>query len=68
MFRYGHQAEIMAIDALKKERAVSSSRDKSVHVWKVLEESQLLFKTHTASVDCVSMFNEEHFVSGSEDG
>jgi ribosomal RNA-processing protein 9 len=58
----------MAIDALKKERAVSSSRDKSVHVWKVLEESQLLFKNHSASVDCVSMINEEHFVSGSEDG
>jgi ribosomal RNA-processing protein 9 len=65
---YGHQSEVMGVDSLYKERAISCGRDKSVRVWKVVEETQLVFRGHTASIDCVSFVNEEQFVSGSEDG
>ncbi len=34
----------------------------------VLEESQLLFTGHDAPVDCVRLLDEDHFVSGSQDG
>ena len=65
---YGHTAEVMSLDSMKKERALSGSRDKSVHIWKVVEETQLIYKSHTASTDCISFLSEDTFVSGGEDG
>jgi len=66
---FGHEDEVFALDAMTKERAVSCSRDKSARLWKIPEESQLLFAgAHTASVDCVRMLTEDLFVTGSADG
>jgi len=65
---YGHQSEITSLDCLRKERPVTSSRDKTAHVWKVVEETQLVFRGHSGSVDCVSQINEDNFITGSEDG
>src|ERR1700754_4380875 len=42
---FGHQDSIGCIDALRRETAVScGGRDKSVRFWKVVEESQLVFR------------------------
>jgi hypothetical protein len=41
---FGHQAGITALDALSRERAVTCSADKTYRLWKVVEESQLLFQ------------------------
>ncbi|CAL1709492.1 unnamed protein product [Somion occarium] len=42
---FGHQAPVLAIDALMRETAVSvGGRDKSVRYWKIPEESQLVFR------------------------
>jgi len=42
---FGHQDAIGCIDALKRESAVTCVvRDKSVRFWKVVEESQLVFR------------------------
>jgi ribosomal RNA-processing protein 9 len=41
---YGHQAEVLALDTLAKDRAVSVGKDKSVRYWKIPEETQLLFE------------------------
>lgn len=42
---FGHQAPVLAVDALMRETAVSvGGRDKSVRFWKVPEESQLVFR------------------------
>ncbi|VDM59750.1 unnamed protein product [Angiostrongylus costaricensis] len=68
---YGHQDAVTAVSALQKQRVVTAGRqDKSCRLWKVEDESQLLFNGHSTciSMDCVSMLNEEHFVSGSTDG
>lgn len=42
---FGHQDSIECIDALRRETAVScGGRDKSIRFWKVVEESQLVFR------------------------
>lgn len=42
---FGHQAPVLALDALRAETAVSvGGRDKTVRFWKVPEESQLVFR------------------------
>jgi len=45
---FGHQDKILAIDSLSKERCLTcGARDRSVRLWKIIEESQLLFNgTH----------------------
>uniref|UniRef100_A0A915JNP0 U3 small nucleolar RNA-interacting protein 2 n=1 Tax=Romanomermis culicivorax TaxID=13658 RepID=A0A915JNP0_ROMCU len=68
---FGHQDSISSIDALSRERAITSgSRDRSIRVWKIVEESQLVFNAHSkcGSVECLSLINEDHFVSGADDG
>ncbi|EPS93223.1 hypothetical protein FOMPIDRAFT_1136627 [Fomitopsis schrenkii] len=42
---FGHQAPVLALDALRGETAVSAGgRDKSVRFWKIPEETQLVFR------------------------
>jgi ribosomal RNA-processing protein 9 len=65
---YGHQSEVSAIACLAQERAVTVGRDRTMRLWKIANDSQLLFRGHTASIDCVAMLNEERFVAGGEDG
>lgn len=52
--RYGHQSYITGIDSLTRERCITSSDDKTIRVWKVIEETQLVFRytthTHTPSL------------------
>ncbi|RNA10783.1 U3 small nucleolar RNA-interacting 2 isoform X2 [Brachionus plicatilis] len=66
---FGHQDRILGIDSLNKERCVTcGARDRSLRLWKIVEESQLLFNgIHFDSIDCVSLINEEFFLSGSND-
>jgi ribosomal RNA-processing protein 9 len=46
----------------------AGGRDGSVRVWKIVEESQLIFNGPATSVDAVKLINEEHFVTCGEDG
>ena len=69
IFRFGHQDRITGIDAGVRERAVSAGgRDGTVRVWKIVEESQLIFNGPATSIDAVKLINEEHFVTCGEDG
>nr|XP_057937633.1 U3 small nucleolar RNA-interacting protein 2 isoform X2 [Doryrhamphus excisus] len=66
---FGHQDAIMGLDSLSRERCVTAGgRDRSVRVWKIAEESQLVFHGHEGSIDCVQLINEEHMVTGADDG
>uniref|UniRef100_A0A6M2CW88 U3 small nucleolar RNA-interacting protein 2 n=1 Tax=Rhipicephalus microplus TaxID=6941 RepID=A0A6M2CW88_RHIMP len=66
---FGHQDAVTAIDSYTRERAVTAgSRDNTLRVWKIPEESQLVYQSHNCSVDCAKMINEQHFVSGADDG
>lgn len=65
---YGHQSEILAVDCLRKERVLSVGRDHTLRLWKVPEETQLVFRGHAASLECCCFINNEDFLSGSDDG
>ena len=42
---FGHQDSIHGVDALRKETAVSvGGRDRTVRYWKVIDETQLVFR------------------------
>ena len=67
---YGHQTGVLDVDGGIKERAVSASSDRTVRLWKVPEESQLIFrgKTLDVSLDAVRMLTDSFYVSGSQAG
>ncbi|KAH9306488.1 hypothetical protein KI387_010892 [Taxus chinensis] len=65
---YGHQSEILTVDCLRKERVISVGRDRTLRLWKVPEETQLVFRGHAASLECCCFVNNEEFMSGSDDG
>ncbi|XP_021194043.3 U3 small nucleolar RNA-interacting protein 2 [Helicoverpa armigera] len=66
---FGHQSPITSIDALTRERALTAGgRDTTVRIWKIAEESQLIYNGPIGSLDEVKLLDEEHFVSGSDNG
>ena len=47
---YGHQEAVTALDALCDDLVLSGSEDRSVRLWKVAEETQLLFRHRAEGV------------------
>jgi ribosomal RNA-processing protein 9 len=82
---FGHQDEVTHIAALAQERCISvGARDRTARLWKVVEETQLVFRGGggekksknsleekryaDGSMDRVAMIDEEMFVTGSDNG
>lgn len=79
---FGHQDEVVGITALAGERCVTvGARDRTARLWKIVDETQLVFRGGgegskkrkgeqftEGSMDCVTMIDEEHFVTGSDNG
>ena len=82
---FGHQDEVVDVAALAQERCVSvGARDRTARLWKVVEETQLVFRgggdgkksrnkdaaprVNEGSMDRVAMIDEEMFVTGSDNG
>ena len=66
---FGHQSEVTSLDCLGRERAVTSSMDQSIRVWKIVEETQMLYKgSQTDSIDAVRFITDDHWISGGQDG
>ena len=65
---YGHHSQINSLSALHGERCFSCGGDRTVRLWKIAEESQLVFNAPGGSIDCVSMLNEQTAVTGGDDG
>ncbi|KAF8428167.1 WD40-repeat-containing domain protein [Tirmania nivea] len=81
---FGHQDEVVGITALANERCVTvGARDRTARLWKIVDETQLVFRGGReskkrkasdgdyfaeGSMDCVAMIDEEHFVTGSDNG
>jgi ribosomal RNA-processing protein 9 len=70
LIRFGHQNAVTSIDALYKERVLTAGGcDGTLRIWKIVEESQLVFNGgHKGSVDLVKFINEESFLSCGDDG
>ncbi len=66
---YGHGAQVQSVDCLHQERPVSCGQDGTVRSYKVVEGSQLVFRSRlTSSIDSVAMVNARRFVTGGDDG
>ena len=53
---FGHQDRITGVDAGVRERAVTSGgRDGTVRVWKIVEESQLVFNGKVTNLEWVCL-------------
>lgn len=67
---YGHQSPIVAIDCANKNRPVSIARDRTVRVWKVEEDSHLVYRGggHVGSAECITAIQDGWFVTGHDDG
>jgi ribosomal RNA-processing protein 9 len=57
---------VRSLRSLVKERALTSGSDKTVRLWKIPEESQLLFRGPKVSIDCCCMVNEDQFFTGGQ--
>ncbi|KAK7303556.1 hypothetical protein RJT34_14463 [Clitoria ternatea] len=65
---FGHQSEILSIDCLRKERVLTAGRDRSMQLFKVHEESRLVFRAPASSLECGCFINNDELLSGSDDG
>ena len=67
---YGHGAEINAITAGRRHRALTVGGDRTCRLWKVTEDSQLVF--HGAdgchSLESCGLLNHNEWVTGARDG
>jgi ribosomal RNA-processing protein 9 len=77
---FGHQDAIPSLASFSSERCVSvGARDRSARVWKIVDETQLVFQIPPdqrlrdesfpeGSVDCVAVIDEQHFITGGDNG
>lgn len=65
---YGHKSAGLDIDVISKEFMVSGGFDKRPIIWKIPQESQLIFRERNSAQDCVRGINPTHFVTGSQEG
>ena len=69
---FGHQSPLTGLDAGRsgRERAVSVGGDRTARLWKVPEQSQLVFRAHAGDVstESVAFVEDSWFVTGAQNG
>ena len=50
---FGHQSEVTSVDVGRQERCVTAGFDRSCRVWKIPEETQMVYRCTTLATDCV---------------
>lgn len=75
---FGHQDHILGVASMITDQCVSvGSRDRTARLWKVVDETQLVFRAggmskhcqySLNSTDCVAALPPTHFVTGSDSG
>lgn len=65
---FGHEDAVLDATSLMRDHLVTcGGRDRTVRLWKIPEETQLVFQTNIgSSIDCVTMLNEDYFLSGGD--
>ena len=64
MSSYGHRGLISDIDTLSRDRVMTCSHDGQVLVWKINEESQLVYKPSVHFSEAICSMSDLFFVSG----
>ncbi|EAW10215.1 rRNA processing protein RRP9 [Aspergillus clavatus NRRL 1] len=73
---FGHQDNVSSVAAMTIDQCISvGARDRTARLWKVAEESQLVFRGGSQkhayqdnTIDCVAPLPPSHFVTGSDSG
>lgn len=65
---FGHQGEIMGVDCDNKERPITVSRDHTSRMWKIADETHLVFRGGGYSLDCITLMGGGAWVTGSDNG
>lgn len=65
---FGHQEQVTSVCSLKQERVLSCGLDGSLRLFKVPEQTQLVYRSSCTNIDSISMISESHFVSAAQDG
>lgn len=73
---FGHQDNVASVAAMAIDQCISvGARDRTARLWKVVEESQLIFRGgsskntyHENNMDCIAPLPPTHFVTGSDNG
>ena len=67
---YGHQSSIIDIDVGLKNRPVSIAHDRTARLWKVEEDSHLVYRPggDVSSAECVCVIQDGWFITGHDDG
>ncbi|KAK2748288.1 pre-rRNA processing protein [Myotisia sp. PD_48] len=75
---FGHQDHVVTVASMTTDQCVSvGARDRTARLWKVMDETQLVFRAGglskasqyvSSSIDCVAVIPPAHFVTGSDSG
>ncbi|KAL4878513.1 WD40-repeat-containing domain protein [Aspergillus karnatakaensis] len=73
---FGHQDNVTSLAAMTIDQCISvGARDRTARLWKVVEESQLIFRGGSSknaykenNIDCIAPLPPTHFVTGSDNG
>jgi ribosomal RNA-processing protein 9 len=65
---FGHQDAVTAVDCWTQERPISTSTDRTCRLWRVSDESHLVFRGHKSSADSVQLLTDDTFITGGQDG
>ncbi|KAK4768325.1 hypothetical protein SAY87_003466 [Trapa incisa] len=65
---FGHQSEVLTIDCLRKERVLTVGRDRTMQLFKIPEESRIVFRAPASSLECCYFISNDEYITGSDDG
>ncbi|CAH2071733.1 unnamed protein product [Thlaspi arvense] len=65
---FGHHAEIISIDALRKERVLTVGRDRILLLTKVPEQSRSVYRAPASSLESCCFISDDEYLSGSDNG
>lgn len=65
---FGHQSEVLTIDCLRKERVLTVGRDRTMQLFKIPEETRIVFRAPASSLECCCFISNDQYLTGSDDG
>jgi len=66
---FGHQQECLCVDACPRgDRAVTGGADRTCRMWKIPEETQLVFRARGMTVEAATWVSGSQWVAGGQDG
>lgn len=65
---FGHQSPILGLDSLQGDRALTCGADRTCRIWKIPEESQLVFRGNCVNIESCAYVTQGEWVTGDGQG